>query len=230
MKLILATALFASLISASQAASVLIQAGATPQAIKDSSGAFMAAPSVQFGFFKTVTSTSSAQVLADLTTALSGSTFEDRTRIADYIAANFVPIGTGSTYGTAAYTYTNVASGGKTVTGNITSITFVNATVAAPAGSVQSTGLVAGTKIFAILSDVSTLSSATELGVVSATTWNSPSATSPSMNINLGTVDTQAEIYRGSVGSIVLGGFAVPEPAVSALFLLGAAVGLRRRR
>ncbi len=222
-------AFFIALTASSHGASILIQLGSAPQAIKDSKGEFMLAPNVQFGFFKGISSTSSAQVLADLTTALSGSTAVDRTRIADYITNNFVPIGTGGTYGTSAYTYTDVTSGGKTVTGNVTSITFVNAGTGVLAGSVQSTGLVQGTKVFAILADSGAYASANEMGVISATTWNSPGGTSPSMNINLGTVDSQAEIFRGTVGSIVLGNF-VPEPSVSALFLLGAAVGLRRRR
>jgi hypothetical protein len=216
------------LVSGVQAASVVIQAGATPAVLLSSSGAQITTATVQFGFFKGVTSTSTAQVFSDLRVALSGNTLADRSRINTYISENFVPIGTGANLGTAAYSLSDVAGGGKTVTGSVTGITFVSATGGNVASQPSASGLVTGTKLFAILTDTSAVSTATQMAVVSGS-WNSPGSTSPSMNIVFGSVDTQDEIYRGTLGSIQFASF-IPEPSTFILGVIGCAFGLRRRR
>jgi hypothetical protein len=229
-KLLTLGLLLTALTAQIHAASIVIQAGATPALLKSSGGTLFTTTNVTFGFFKGVTSTSNTTALS---AALAGTTYEDRARIAQYLTDNFVPIGTGlNGLGTPAITFADATVGlesGKTVTGNITSVTFVASSATVLASSVNSSGLVAGTKLFAILADNAAVASSTQLAVVSGATWNSPGSASPSMNVVFGSVDTAGEVYRGSVGSIVYGAF-VPEPTTSALFLIGAAVGLRRRR
>ena len=226
-KLILSLLLAASAFSA-KAASIVLQSGSpaldiklsTLQPLSSSGGG------VVLGFFK------------GYTTAMNAQLSKDGAELRSFLADNFVPLGApGSNVNHGANSAANpvslraIAGGGTTAAGTIENSTWAASTGAAPANSLQEGALVRGTRIFLLAYEGQSLAAATELGIFSASTWTIPAAAAVNTaSFTLTQVNDAAEVYRGSLGSLVLAPI-VPEPSTTLVTLL-AGLGLisRRRR
>jgi hypothetical protein len=112
-------------------------------------------------------------------------------------------------------------------------ITGVTSTTGA-ANSASSSGVPSGTRLYLIVySDFnSVLAEGDQIGVFSADTWLMPSDNSLNLSLNTTEVNTAGEVFRGSIGSLVLAApfAAIPEPAFASLLVFGTLLGFRRRR
>ncbi len=159
------------------------------------------------------------------------------------VVSLFIPLGvpyTGAgpaiTIGNASTVVYNTTTG--FTSGNVGNVTPVAASATVLANSYQgANGVVVGTRFFVLaLNQADTVTrSGTEFALISAdpvvsTAWTMPSSSLTNRSLLTTSVDTAPEFFYGKAGSIQLSPVAVPEPATSVLFLLGAAVGLRRRR
>ena len=211
-KLILIVGL--AITSAASAATVGITTGTPAQTIKLSNGSFVTTSAwVRVGFFRGLN-----------TEGLNGSD-----ALAS-IAANFVPLGEAGSpagYGTSGANTIAFNDTTHSIGGGINDISFGTGTANTEAAGALSRG----TRLFLLIYDSKT--APTELGVFSATNWNVPASTLVNTaNLTLTGVDTAGEVYRGSLGSLVLSPLVpIPEPSTGLLGLL-AGLGLiaRRRR
>jgi hypothetical protein len=144
----------------------------------------------------------------------------------------FTPIGEG----TANYGDTNTSNYKIGTTGRIQTTTNNTVHVPGTPNAVVSGGITYGSKLFLLLIDSTTSRTGDaadganeKWALISATDWLIPNDGLTPVTLSIKNVDTAAEVFHGTLGSI--GALnSIPEPSISALFLLGAAVGLRRRR
>ncbi len=153
--------------------------------------------------------------------------------IFSYINSNFVPLGEGlpglGTPSTQPGFYTRTV-GGIPQSGRLFgAITGVTPTAAPPNTLDPGNGVPAGSRFFLLIFDQATMGSSTQMGIFSATTWLMPS--NPSVNATIATpaIDTYAEVFVGSLGSLVLSP-GCPEPGTATLTLAAAGALLARRR
>ena len=87
-------------------------------------------------------------------------------------------------------------------------------------------------QIFLIIYNARTPEESTEMGIFSTSQWTMPANSSVNLNINTVHVDTAQEVYRGSLGSLVLAPLLIPEPRSAGVMLmaLGGLTPRRRRR
>jgi hypothetical protein len=105
-----------------------------------------------------------------------------------------------------------------------------NATVTSGApNSITSSGVPSGTRIFLLVYNAP-VGTATQLGILSASSWTMPTDNLINPVLNTVDVDTVAEVYRGTLNGSELRLALIPEPSVSLLALVGVGFGLRRRR
>lgn len=225
-KLILA---LAAISGSANAATIVVQSGSPALDFKLSSGSRLltSGSGVVLGYIRGFSTATAAAV---------GTALADQNRsVLTYLAANFVPIaaeGSNVNYGTSAAATPwglKDVGGVTTASGTIENSNWLSSSGSAPANSEQAGGLVRGTRIFLLAYNGSSLSNATELGIFSASTWTLPaSASLNTLSMTLTQVDQASEVYRGSIGSLVLAPV-VPESSTSALALL-AGLGLMSRR
>ena len=153
--------------------------------------------------------------------------------IFSYINTNFVPLGEGlpglGTPSTQPGFYTRTV-GGIPQSGRLFgAITGVAPTAAPPNTLDPGNGVPAGSRFFLLIFDQATMGSSTQMGIFSATTWLMPS--NPSVNATIATpaIDTYAEVFVGSLGSLVLSP-GCPEPGTATLTFAAAGALLARRR
>jgi hypothetical protein len=163
-------------------------------------------------------------------TALSGT----GTALTNYIQTNFVPLGSPAAvgdatgFGATSTVAVGLVSGATSVSGGVTGASLVFASGTANAFSPG--GVNRGTRMFLLVYDAPTSAEATQLGIFSATNWTVPTTTSSIMSMTLNSIDSQAEVFRGKLGSLILAPInPVPEASSSALALL-AGLGLMSRR
>jgi len=224
-KLILSLCLLATAYSAN-AATIVLQSGSPVQTFKTSGGADLdpLSHSIVLGFFR------------NYTVAMNPSLADPNPTIRQFIAENFVPIGTQSSdvdYGNSAPSNPIrllAGGGGTTAVGTIENSTWLAPGGPVVANSEQPGGLVRGTKIFMLAMNATDLASASDLGIYSATTWTLPASTLVNAaNLSLSVIDTAPEVFRGSIGSLILGPI-VPEPSTGLLALIAGCGLISRRR
>jgi hypothetical protein len=123
-------------------------------------------------------------------------------------------------------TVNGISSAGR-IAGNVSG---VNVGVYTPPTTI--TGVPSGTRLVMLVYDTLTPSTATEMGIFSSddVTWRMPADSLSNITLLTTLVDTNAEVYRGTRGSLHLSPIGVPEPSVSLLALGAIGLGLRRRR
>jgi hypothetical protein len=143
--------------------------------------------------------------------------------------SKFVPLGFGvSGLGANISANQRIGATGR-VANSMSGVTYLDGTANASAVG----GINRGTKLFLLMLNQTSLteSATTELGLFSASSWVIPASGTGTTFVNLKEVDTNAEVYFGSLGSLVLGvSNPVPEPAVGMLALGSLAFFMGRRR
>lgn len=185
---------------------------------------------IRLGFFPTT----AVSAVADLVRGTKQEVYSN-------LLTKFVPLGEGldgdlgspgGTGGAAPPRFANRAIFGTQYTGRIAG--SVVGVTPAPAATVWDsgniTGVPAGTRIFMLIYNNADPNLATEFGVFSADTWLMPSDNLSNPTFTTVDVNSTTEVFKGSLGSLVLSAF-VPEPSTSMMALL-AGLGLvaRRRR
>jgi hypothetical protein len=229
-KIVLSLALSLTAVTA-DAATIVVQSGNPAQEFKINATTplSLVTGGIAIGFFRNYTAAMNP-MLADETTG-----------VLDFVAQNFIPIGRFTSdvdYGTNSVANplslrptVAPAPPGTTAAGTIENSNWLAAGGAVTANSVQDGGLVRGTRIFVLAYDGVSLESASFLGIYSASTWTiSTSAAVNTLSLTLTQADIAAEVYRGSIGSLILAPVGViPEPSTSLMALL-AGVGMMARR
>jgi len=211
--ILLALAAFASL---SSAATIGITSGTPAQTVKLSNGNFISTTAwIRVGFF-----------VGGDTAGLS----EASDAVLATIQSKFVPIGESTSaagYGTVAGNSLAFNPANSSLQGAVNDVTFGSGT----ANTVVTGNIARGTRLYLLIYDQKV--NPTELGIFSATNWTVPTSTLVNTaNLTLTGVDTAGEVFRGTLGSLVLAPITVvPEPTTSVMALL-AGLGLisRRRR
>ena len=227
-KIILSFALLSTAFTAN-AATIVLQSGNPAVEIRVSTTAALvpATGGVVLGFIR------------GYTAAMNPSLAGDGQALRDFIAQNFVPIGRlGSDPDHGTNSVANPVSlrphptvvGGSTSAGTIENSTWLTSGGAIVANSYQDGGLVRGTRIFMFAYAGTSLETASDLGIYSASTWALPaSAAVNTLSMALTQVDLATEVYRGSLGSLVLAPI-VPEPSSSLMALIAGLGMIARRR
>lgn len=244
--LLLAAAALLPVVGA-QAAAITFTAGTVGQhEIKTGAGVVATASTFKtvIGFFRNLDDAALRAAMGDPTVALDAAASQ---RARDYLAQNFVPLGVegadSNLGGSAAGNPLGIKADGR-FSGQLANVDFVtvNAAQNITANTLNDGGLVRGTKVFLLIhngADVTAtnlgtaFNMANELALVSGTGWVVNTGTLQSTTMAMSAIDTQAEIYRGTLGSIGAGAITpVPEPAtftLAGLAVLGL-VGRRRRQ
>ena len=232
----LTLAILAGSLASSQAASVSISdfAGTTSNVIVSSFGNQQLTSSavLQIMYFRNYVAANPAASDALIRAGL-GST-QTREALQTFISSNFIPLGTGGVMGTPSPTnpprIANRLVNGVDTPGRAQGQIATVTPTASPANTQDVGGVPAGTRLFLMVWDTAP-GSATELGVFSAdaAAWRMTASASGANILNTTNVDTPAEIYRGSSGSLVLAPI-VPEPSTGVMALLVAAGLISRRR
>jgi hypothetical protein len=228
-KIVLSLALSMTALTA-DAATIVLQSGTPAQEFRVQTSPTTTAPlslasgGIVIGFFR------------NYTAAMNPMLADPNRSVLDFVAQNFIPIGTLNS--DADYGTNSVANPvslrpivgpppGTTAAGTIENSTWLTA---GGANTVQDGGLVRGTRIFVLAYDGLSLSTATDLGIYSASTWTLPTSTIlNTLSMSLPQTDVLAEVYRGSIGSLILAPV-VPEPSTSLMALLAGLGMIARRR
>jgi hypothetical protein len=128
-----------------------------------------------------------------------------------------IPAGSGSLRASVTYTGLNYSGADGDVSG---------------ANTLTSGGVARGTKVFMFVynsSSLSTDATGFEYGLYSATNWLIPSTGTATASIQLQHVDSNAEVFWGSLGSLKTAA-PIPEPSVTLLAIGSLASVFRRRR
>ena len=226
--------------SVSCAATITFQTGSPVPTLKDSFGNLLNSTTakVTMGFIKDWTgSVAQLTALRGGADEAEGSTSAGVLLTSSFLASNFFSIGSSN----SDTDYGNITPGNpfgikdvnNSISGQIENSNWLTAGGSVTANSVQANGLVRGTKIFLIVhngTETLDLSQATQVGIYSATSWTlSNSGVVTAANFTLSQVDTSAEVFRGSLGSLVTSPY-VPEPSSMALLGVVGLAFLRRRR
>jgi hypothetical protein len=91
------------------------------------------------------------------------------------------------------------------------------------------TGVPANTRIFMIVYNAASAGAATQVGVFGAEEWLMPTNSATALGLNTTQIGADNEVFRGSRGSLHLGGF-IPEPTSAGLLALFSLGFLARRR
>ncbi len=225
--------------ASASAATISVLAGNPIQTIKISSGEFIPTNSaIQVGFFRGfIDNVETRRALSDPTRA-----------VLDYVNSNFVPLGVPNSPALAAVTNAGfgspssvaITTSNSSIGGSITSTAGGNPLTFASgaANALTAGGVNRGTRLFLVIYNNADPALATELGIYSAATgagptgtaWAVPTNTSTVTSMVLSGIDDPTEVFRGSLGSLVLAPI-VPEPtvAMSGLLAVGLLLGRRRR-
>ncbi len=143
--------------------------------------------------------------------------------------SRFIPLGYGTSgLGSNISALQQIGAVNGRLANTMTSVTYLDGT----ANALATGGINRGTRLYMILLNQAdtVVGLSTELGVFSATNWTVPATGTANMLLGLKDVDTNGEVFYGSLGSLNLNAV-IPEPSVSGMALL-AGFGLisRRRR
>jgi hypothetical protein len=228
-------------IGLSYGATVTVSPGSPAAEFKVSGGSVItnaANYKILVGFFTDYTHGTSDLAGSAFRTGLGNASTTARTAL-----SSFVPLGGGNanlgpngfTWNISALTGTNAGKFSVNQSLNNAALVFAGTSASNVENRVSPDGLVRGTRLFVLAYD-SNSENYNEAGVFSADTWRIPggvgmtASTSTSITLVLSQVDTALEVFRGSLGSLVLAPV-VPEPTTGVMALL-AGLGLisRRRR
>ena len=220
------------------AATLSVSPGSTGQDFKYASGGLIGANSphtIRVGYFSNYsqTGTNDAPVVPQ---AFRDLLSEPSIGIKATISAFFVSIGEGRTNFGPITDWSITA-----LSGSLAGKSSVNKTLndaglvfsSDPANSISANGVPRGSRIFILAYDTENFNDAAQIGIysgLSATSgqWYIPTTNVTTATLNLSFIDSSAEVFRGSIGSLVLA--PVPEPSSLTLVAAVLAFGLHRRR